>query len=179
MEEVRNSPPIDTDRPVSRQKEIELFAHYEWTPYWAYAGTYFPPPMNERQLRQGFRGDPEEGDPNLRSFREIKGYHIAAVDGDIGHIEDLIVNTQVWKIQYVIIDTRNWLPGKHIIIAHDWLDSFDWSKQQASILLKRDVIEHGPEFDPSEPVNREYETRLYDYYGRPKYWEKDYSAIKE
>ena len=36
--------------------------------------------------------------------------------------------------------------------------------------LDRDTVAHSPKYDPSAPVNLEYEVRLYDYYGRPKYW---------
>jgi len=31
---------------------------------------------------------------------------------------------------------------------------------------------------PSAPINREYEARLYDYYGRPVYWNSDDRQVK-
>jgi hypothetical protein len=36
--------------------------------------------------------------------------------------------------------------------------------------MSREQIRGSVEFDPSAPINREYEARLFDYYGRPKYW---------
>lgn len=39
-EQVRNSPDIDTEKPISRQYEQELADYYPWEPYW---GTGFYP----------------------------------------------------------------------------------------------------------------------------------------
>ena len=50
-------------------------------------------------------------DTQLRSVREVNGYHIKAEDGEIGHVEDFIVEDDVRTIRYMIDDTRNWLPG--------------------------------------------------------------------
>jgi hypothetical protein len=36
--------------------------------------------------------------------------------------------------------------------------------------LSRQKIKDSPEWNPETAVNREYETRLYDYYGRPADW---------
>ena len=34
MQQVKDSPDIDTDRPVSRQHETHIYGHYGWNPYW-------------------------------------------------------------------------------------------------------------------------------------------------
>ena len=36
--------------------------------------------------------------------------------------------------------------------------------------MSRKAIRNSPEWDAARAVNREYEERLYDYYGRPVYW---------
>lgn len=113
----------------------------------------------------------EEGsDPHLRSSREIMGYRIQARDGEIGHVEDWIVEDEIWAIRYLIVDTGNWLPGKRVLVAPAWVETMNWADREVRIDLKRETIEGSPEFDPAEAINREYEGRLYDYYGRPKYW---------
>jgi hypothetical protein len=165
--QVENSPPIEADQPVSRQKESELHRYYGWHPYWS--GTAVGLAVHAKQLEEE---NIEEGwgDPHLRSSREVIGYHIQARDGEIGHVEDFIADDDAWMVRYMVIDTHNWLPGKKVLIVPAWAKEIDWVEKKVHIDLKRDTIKAGPEFDPSEPVNREYEIRFYDYYGRPIYW---------
>jgi hypothetical protein len=100
----------------------------------------------------------------------VLGYHIQARDGEIGHVEDLIVDDALWFIRYLVIDTRNWLPGRKVLVAPAWAERVDWAERKVYVDLTRGTIKNSPQFDPSMPVNREYEVRLYDYYGRPSYW---------
>jgi hypothetical protein len=59
----------------------------------------------------------EAGDPHLRSSRAVTGYHIEARDGEVGHVEDFLVDDETWAIRYIMIDTRDWLPGKHVLLG--------------------------------------------------------------
>jgi hypothetical protein len=169
MDKVKNSPGIEADKPVSRQQEIDIHNYYGWSPYWnAYTGT-FPtavPPGVYAATRS------ESGDNHLRSIKEVTGYHLNAGDGEIGHVDDFIVEDHNWNVRYFIVDTRNILPGNHVIISRDWVQSIGWSERVVSVDIAREMIEQAPPFDPSMPVNREYEERLYDFYGRPRYWLK-------
>jgi hypothetical protein len=109
-------------------------------------------------------------EPNLRSLREVLGYPFEASDGRIGHVEDLIFKDDTWAIQYLAVDTKDWLPGRKVLVAVQWIENVSCSNSSVSIDLERRKIKNSPEYDPNEPVNREYEEVLYDYYGRPKYW---------
>ncbi len=172
-EQVMNSPDIDTDMPVSRQNQIELHTYYGWPDYWTFGGYYNvapPPPPFEEDLEETYLEENE--DPHLRSTGEVLGYHIQAVDGEIGHAEDFIVEDRSWIIRYLQADTRNWLPGKKVLISPKWITDISWTEQLVYVDLSRDAVRHSPEYASEEPVNREYEIRLYDYYGRPKYWHR-------
>jgi len=100
----------------------------------------------------------------------VTGYRIHASDGEIGHVAEFIVQTEGWVIRYLVADTRNWLLGKKILVSPAWVTHVDWDEEHLHVDLKREEIRGSVAFDPSAPVNREYEARLYDYYGRPKYW---------
>jgi hypothetical protein len=175
-EQVEKSPSIDRDKPVWRQKEAELLDYFGWKPYWFGAA----PPRSSLQpgYHRGGRDDrpPEsreekaEGDPHLRSVDEITGYHIKATDREIGHVDDFVVDDKTWHIRYIVVDTRNWLPGRKVLVAVDWVTDVDWDQSIVSVNLSSDKIKDGPEYDPTNPVNREQEEVLYDYYGRPVYW---------
>lgn len=171
-EQMRNSPEADERKPVSRQHEMDLAAYYGWPMHWTYGGFYniAPPPPGyetERELKY----EEEENDPHLRSTREVAGYHIQAADGEIGHVDDFIVDDGNWSIRYVVVDTRNWLPGRKVLLAPQWISEISWDERKVYTDLLMEEIKNSPEFDPSAPVSKEYEERLYDYYGRSKYWE--------
>jgi sporulation protein YlmC with PRC-barrel domain len=179
MMQVKNSPLVDTDKPVSRQLEAELHQHYGWPYYWAGGGfasdimPAVPPPAiaeqtNEEENKAG--AALEIADPHLRSTREVIGYHIQASNGEIGHVENFVVDDEAWMIRYMVVDTTNWLPGKKLLVAPVWIESIHWAEAKVRVTLTRAKIKKSPEFDPAAPVNREYEEKLYDFYGRPKYW---------
>ena len=177
-DQIETSPDIRHDEPVSRQYEAELFAHLGYLPYWGGTGVWgassVPDHLRTAEVedKAGVRVAIEpEGDPHLRSLNEVTGYRIDARDDEVGHVEDLIVDDRDWIIRYMVIDTRNWLPGRKVIVPPQWVTGFDWKQKLAHVDLTREQIEKSPEFEPGAPVNRAYETRLYDYYGRPVYWE--------
>lgn len=172
-QQIEDSPPLAADQPVSRRKELELRQYYGMAPYWGLGSAPFPVTLEQTSFAQAAsaKKDRPAGDPNLRSAREVTGYHIQARDGDIGHVEDFIVDDEDWIIRYLVVDTRNWLPGgKQVLLAPAWVEEIAWSLRKVHVDLARDTIKDSPEFDPTLPVNREYEIRLYDYYGWPQYW---------
>ena len=182
--QVEKSPDIDTDKPVSRQHEILYYGYYGYTPYWdgSYLWGAYPYPYPgsrpvlsgadlERERRWNWDAN-DWNDPHLRSSREVTGYHIQATDGDIGHVEDLLVDDQSWKIRYMIVDTTNWWPGKKVLVAPDWISEVNWAESKVHVQLGREKIRTSPEYDPSRPVERSYEARLYGHYARPRYWDE-------
>jgi len=177
-EQVESSPEIDTDKPVSRQREIELYQHYGWSPYWSGAGMgavpmgpVAAPPLAAIPEPTGGTEEKQKGDPHLRSTQEVAGYHIQASDGSIGHVEDFVVDDVTWDLRYLVVDTRNWLPGRKVLISPQWIVApISWAESTVNVILTREQVKESPVFDPAAPVNREYEARLYDYYGRPSYW---------
>lgn len=186
-EKIENGPLLEEDAPVSRRYEVEYAKYHRHLPYWEtlQPGTFtggmagMPPSpdveISPRPSKEEFSEHERQirkiDECHVRSSREVLGYSIEASDGDIGQIEDLIVDTRAWRIRHFVIDTRKWLPGKQVITDIDWIEDFDWAGRKAAIDHTKDDIKDAPEFDPSAPVNREYEERLYDYYGRRRYWE--------
>jgi hypothetical protein len=170
QEQVKNSPNIDMDYPVSRQQELALHAHYQWMPYWEEHLVTASIPIPSQGLEISEITERYQGDPHLRSTREVIGYYIHARDGNIGHVEDFIVDDATWIVRYMAIDTRNWLPRKRVLVAPQWITQVCWGDSQVHVDLTCKAVQNSPEYNPSDPVNRPYEERLFDYYGRPKYW---------
>ena len=112
----------------------------------------------------------ERGASCLRSAREVAGYRIGAIDDEMGHVEDFIVEDQSWAVRYMEIDTRNWLPGKKVLIAPAWIAKVNWVQRSVQVSLPRAAIESAPAYDASKLISREYEVELFKHYGHPGYW---------
>lgn len=178
-EEVKNSPDIDAEKPVSRQYESTLHDYYNWRPYWLDAPTYAggltavrtPTTLTYKTRPENRMVTPaEDADPYLRSTSEMEGYSIHATDGSIGHIEEFLVDTDLWFVRYFVVDTRNWLPGKKVIIAPNWINLIHWANREVTVGLTQEAIKASPEFEEPIVIRRDYEQRLYDHYQRAVYW---------
>jgi hypothetical protein len=186
-DQVKNSPGIDTDKPVSRQHEESLSDYYGWPYYWSdpvFTALAFAGPVGAMPSPAAVAADSgamaldhpaeavagrEVGDPHLRSVNAIIGAHIEARDGEIGHVEDVLVEDRNWEIRYLVVDTRNWLPGKKVVIAPLWISDYGWAESKLHIDLTRDAIKGSPAYDPKAPMNSEYAGRLHDHYNRARY----------
>ena len=181
-EQVKDSPSIETDRPVDRQREIEFSQYYGYPHYWvgpyrwgdlAYPELPLTPAQPSATEQEMLARERDSGDPDLRSARDVMGYYIQATDGDLGHVEDFLVDAETWAIRYCIVDTRNWLPGRKVLVSPEWIQRVSWEESKVYLDLSKRHIEAAPEFDPSLPLAREHEERLYTHLGRDKYWERE------
>jgi hypothetical protein len=109
-----------------------------------------------------------ETDPNLRSVNEVIGYAIQARDDETGQLEDIIIDDGDWSIDYLIVDTRNWLPGKQVLLSPHWVERIDWTTAKLFFDLDQETIKNCPQYDPAESVNKRLESVDFDYHGWPK-----------
>jgi hypothetical protein len=125
------------------------------------------PPTMQKELHAAKQ---QQDDLHLRSTAEVSNYYIEAHDGDIGHVEDFLIDDETWTIRYLVIDTRNWLPGKKVVVSPKWIQSVSWSDSKVRVDLSRDAIKNAPEYRGSASLNRDYEKQLHDHHRRPEYW---------
>jgi sporulation protein YlmC with PRC-barrel domain len=184
MDKVSHSPGIDTDKPVSRQHEQVYNGYYGNSYYWGYAGMWglgaSPSLLAKAPVNEVLPGRPEKPDDiHLRSAEELRGYHIHGSDGAIGHVEDFIIDDETWAVRYLVIDTSNWWFGKKVLVAPHWATRISWEARTVYLEMSRESIKDSPQWAPSEIIDREYETHLYDYYGRPVYWSIGHLPVEE
>jgi hypothetical protein len=192
-EQVKNSPVIDTDKPVTRQHEMGHMEHYNYPYYWGGAGlsgggdsqvvlmtghagigagqSFGRPEMAETS-EQADATAHQDDDLHLRSCNAVKGYHIHASDGDIGHLQGLIVDVETWAIRYIIVDTSNWWLGHQVLIPPQWIQDVSWPDGKVSVNLTRQAVKDAPPYDAAAQLDRKQESRIYQHYGRPGYWER-------
>jgi hypothetical protein len=87
-------------------------------------------------------------------------------------VEDFLLDEVSWAIRYLIVDTRNWLPGKHVVIPPDWITEVDWSENVVNVDVTRDTVQAAPEYHAGMKFSRAQETHLYRHYRRPSYWQQ-------
>lgn len=172
-QKVKESPDIDTDRPVSRQQEMDLHAYYMWPPYWGadfgVVGAYpFPTGMPEAEETEALKAAAPHGDPHLRSVREVLDYSVEGLDGDVGDVEDFIIDDTNWQIRYMVLDTGNWLPGKKALVETRWIHGIDWDEEVVHVDLHKEAIQTCPEFDPDQPIGEQYEKAVKSHYSQAR-----------
>ncbi len=179
-EQVVNSPDIDTQKPVSRQHETALADYYNYPYYWGIpfpvGDPFYPssfevvePVMTKEEVKAAAENEEKNYDPHLRSVREVTGDYLEAVDGEIGHVEDFIIDEADWTIRYLVVDTRNWLPGERVLVAPSWIERVSWEEAKVFVKLTQEAVRRCPRYEGSA-LTREYEAQLYSYYGKPPYW---------
>jgi uncharacterized protein YrrD len=156
--QVEGSPSVDTRKPVSRQHEAAYLGYYGYPYYWG--------------------GSERTSDEiHLRSCRTVTGYHLHAKDGDIGHVEDLLVDDHNWAIRYLIANTSNWWGGHEVLVAPQWIEAVSWPEATVSVDLTRDAVKAAPPYDSAAQLDRQQEQGIYEHYGHAGYWTTD--AIRD
>jgi sporulation protein YlmC with PRC-barrel domain len=191
-EKVKSSPDIDTDKPVSRQHEMQYLGYYGYPYYWGRAGLWgggaYPGAMltgveygksgaehlatQADHTRAGAETDQrrQEGDAHLRSCRALLRYHIEATDGGMGEVKGLLVDEDTWAIRYLIVETSNWWLGNQVLISPQWIQQISWSGATIAVNLTRQAVKDAPSYDSSVPLSRDQEMHLHQHHGRTGYW---------
>jgi hypothetical protein len=174
--QVENSPDIDIHQPVSRQHEADFSAYYGYNYYWGgpfmWGPAFYPADLSRKSSAEVAQEKlrKESADSHLRSSETITGYHVEATDGEIGHLDGFVMDDELWAIRYLQVATRNWLPGKKVLVAPAWIVRVSWMNSKVYAFLSREDIKSAQEYLLSRPITREYESRLYTHYGHPPYW---------
>lgn len=169
QKQVENSPDLAADKPVSRQYETTFHDYYGMSPYWFDAGD---PYMNTGvpEFQEEF-DEKKDQDPHLRSMNEVTGYSVTTKDDGLGKVDDLLAEQEQWMVRYLLVDTRVLLPGKKVLVSTQWVKDVDWGRKHFVADLEKEQIKQSPEYDDSTPLDREYEAKLHEFYGKAPYWQ--------
>lgn len=172
--QVEHSPDIDTERTVSRQQEIDLHSHYGW-PYLGAGGAGFygglgmsgmidsRVPFDESISTTTDTDKP--ANPHLRSTTEVNGYRIHATDGEIGDVEDFIIDDQNWRIDFLVVDTGHWFPGKKVLVSPKWITQVKWEENAVYVDITVNAVKNSPEYHPSAPLPETDQNEFHRHYG--------------
>ena len=170
--EIEHSPSLNRDKPVSRQFEQEYSVFFGLPMYWGFG---------HDAVAKAAAGKPgkNRGDPDLRSTKAVSGYHVEASDGEIGHVEDFLIDDETWAIRYLIVDTKDWLPGKKVLISPKWIERVSWNEKHVVVALAREAIRQAPEYTDGPTLTRDQEIALHRHYDRPGYWQDEAGGVDD
>ncbi len=173
--QIEDSPPLDSNAPVSRRYERAYHDFFSAPYYWVGTGLWgqnpYPGMIASQQLGPAPREDPDLNPEatHLRSVREVTRYSVVDTKGNkAGQVKDFVFDDADWSLRYFVVDT-SWLPfSKEVLVPTDQIDDVDWVDRTIRVSVTEDQIGDAPEYDSRAPVNEAQETVLYDYYGRPR-----------
>ena len=104
----------------------------------------------------------------------IQKHSVAATDGSIGTVSDVLFDDSSWTIRWLVVDTGKWLSGRKVLLPPTVLGHAEPSDKAFPVRLTRAEIEASPTLEEHLPVSRQFETSTYNYYGWSPYWGSGY-----
>lgn len=196
-QQVKNSPDIDTNEPVSLQHEREYLKYYGYPFYWsggtiwgggaAHPGSLVPGLEREGAAAAHLRSGQENrladaladaehrphGDHHLRSTTTVKTYHIHASDGEIGHVKGFLFDEIGWVIRYMVVETGHWWRGHEVLISPEWIEEIRWDDNHVLVGLTRNAVQRSPAHHAGGLLTRKLEKDLHMHYGLEGYWARE------
>jgi hypothetical protein len=156
-DQVQGSPEVDPGR-LTRSDETVVLLYYGHPIYWGGTSVWgmFDTPAALTGATQGAASsggvtvDTDPGELGLRSARESTGYHIHATDGEIGHVDDFLIEEDSWRIRYLLVDTSNWIGGKAVVVSTSAVREIDRAESILRVGVSRDAILNSPTFESIE-----------------------------
>ena len=155
--QIETSPSLDSDKPVSRQFEQAYYGHYGYPTYWGgpFSWGPYPYPTRDREQWKESSQSKKGWDLHLRSTGDATGHHIQALNGEVGHVEDFVIDDETWAIRYIVVDTHNWWPGKKVLVATQWIERVSWGERKVFVNLNRETIKESPAYTNESLLTRD------------------------
>jgi hypothetical protein len=174
-DQIERAPGVALDQPPSRELEQTYFDYYSMPYYWHEPmdyGRFITTPSVDAATAQSLTDErlAQIHDSKLRSAKETAGYKVQCKDSLIGHLDDFVVDDESWGVRYVVVDTGKFFLGHNVLLATHWVEDVDWQEEHMVVDLTSEQVKDAPEFDPAEPLGREYEESLHGHYGKTGYW---------
>lgn len=168
-QQIQDSPDVSTDRPVSRQQELEYLEYYDQPPYWMLGAEIGGAAVAlDAAMRTAAAEEEAAGvspPTRLRSSQEVVAYRLEASDGGIGHVRAFLVDDDTWKVRYLVVDSGTWWHGRQVVFAPEWVERVSWGERCLHVALTRDQIRTGPPYPGADAITLEYESALERHYG--------------
>lgn len=175
-QEIKDSPDIASDPPLSRDQEIAYHDHYRWPYYWLGGGNVgfgHADALAEVPLTPLPRSEPEAGstppvtedrDYSLRSVKHLIGQKLLSHDGEIARIADFLleVDGDIWHAPYLVAELDS---NRHVLAPTAAIEKVGWPDQDVLVRLSPELLFGAPDFDETVVRDAMFLGRVRDYYG--------------
>jgi len=179
-QQIEDSPSAMSDEPISRQWQNNLYDYYGWDSMWGNTGYYMgypavPVPRRDPLTSEGevsvldvprseHRNELDAGDSHLRSVNALRGYHVEATDGAIGHVGNFMFDDESCAIRYIVVDTKVWWFGQQVLLSSASVRDIAVSDRVIQVNISREQVKSSPPWNPSEQIHQDYEGQLREYF---------------
>ncbi len=139
-QQISDSPPIETHRSITRQYEDSYYRYYGWPNYWdggmlGSAGfpAFTPLPLQDHT----HHGHNQRDDQHLRSTEAVAGYRVHGTDGEVGRVNDFVLNGKDFTIQEIIVETGSWLEDKRVRILTKHIERVSYEESAVYVKLSK------------------------------------------
>ncbi len=165
-QQVKDSPEVPIDPPLSREEEAQYRDHYRWPDYWDNVeafdrnamvniapeamslGTVAPAPPVAPPIPEVV------ADPMLRSARVIRGYKIhCGADEDVGEVTDFVIDGQAWTVPFLVVKLKDKDAADHVLIPASSIRRTGWKDKAIELDYESATVNSAPHFD--ETVKRD------------------------
>jgi hypothetical protein len=86
----------------------------------------------------------------LHKTSRVRGFHLHATDGAIGHVDDFLLDEKTWAVRFLVVDTSNWIGGRSVLISPTVVARIDSEERRIDVSLTRTQIEASPSIDSAD-----------------------------
>ncbi len=164
-QQVKDSPGIETDKPVSRQREMSYYRYpFYWQGAYSWAPLVYPLPATDTSTdvppasaapgeedpassgKRAVDGERVTADSHLRSGNDVTGHEATASDGPIGSVQSFVFDDESWAIRHLVVNTGNWLPGKRVLVSPAQIQRISWREREVVLDMTRDEVKASPAY---------------------------------
>jgi hypothetical protein len=98
----------------------------------------------------------------FRPGTDLIGYKIAAVDGDIGRVDQAIYGVDA---AFLVVETGRWMTGRKVMLPAGVIERINPDEQKVYTDRTKAQIEDAPEYDADADIDVGCRDRLGGYYG--------------
>jgi hypothetical protein len=155
--QIEDSPSIESHKPVSRQYETDYYRYYGWPAYWDGGAIWglggYPAILpHSKEEVEAVEKRHHKGDKHLHSAREVTGYAMETVDGQIGRVTGFLVDDRSWAIHELVVEAGHWYSGKEIRIPTDRVERISYKESKVYVTLTRADIQKTAEHELAKPA---------------------------
>src|SRR4029450_12101969 len=87
--------------------------------------------------------------PMLHKTSYMRGFHMLATDGAIGHVDDFLVDEDL-ALRYLVVDTSNWIGGKSVLVSARAIEKIGSQEKTIYLRLTRDQVKASPSMETAD-----------------------------